>query len=231
MALLGTYLLHLMGHSSASQKLIEVALGSALLVGAGAMIIRYVMDRVSNGTRGSLIGELVVKPLPTLVVGMIGGVIVGMTSVGAGSLMIILLLFVYPAIGTKQLVGSDLTQAIPLTFAAALGSMIFGHVEFGLTTSIIIGAIPAVFIGSLLSSRAPDRAIRPVIAFVVLASGLKYVGLSTPVLGWVLLATLALGGIAWLEVRRPWNKTREHARPTENILDREDLTPVRSSTR
>lgn len=226
MALLGTYLLHLIGHSSASQKHIEVALGSALLVGAGAMIIRYVMDRVSNGTRGSLIDELVVRPLPTLVVGMIGGVIVGMTSVGAGSLMIILLLFVYPAIGTKQLVGSDLTQAIPLTFAAALGSMIFGHVEFGLTTSIIIGAIPAVFIGSLLSSRAPDRAIRPVIAFVVLASGLKYVGLSTPVLGWVLIATLGLGGIAWLEVRRPWNKTREHARPTENIPDQKDLTPV-----
>ena len=54
-----------------------------------------------------------------------------MTSVGSGSLMIVLLLFVYPMIGAKQLVGTDLTQAVPLTLAAALGALVFGHVEFG----------------------------------------------------------------------------------------------------
>src|SRR5665213_4186844 len=69
MALLGTYLLHLMGHSNASEQRIEVALGSALLVGAGAMIVRYVLDRVSNGTRSSTISQLLVKPMPTLIVG------------------------------------------------------------------------------------------------------------------------------------------------------------------
>ena len=75
-----------------------------------------------------------------------------MTSVGAGSLMIVLLLFLYPAIGAKQLVGTDLTQAVPLTLAAAVGALIFGQVEFGLTVSLIIGCVPAVFVGSLLSS-------------------------------------------------------------------------------
>ena len=67
----------------------------------------------------------------TVLIGMIGGVVVGMTSVGSGSLMIILMLFLYPTLGANQLVGTDLTQAVPLTAAAALGALAFGHVEFG----------------------------------------------------------------------------------------------------
>ena len=98
---------------------------------------------------------------------MIGGVVVGMTSVGSGSLMIILLLFLYPMIGANQLVGTDLTQAVPLTRAAALGALVFGHVEFGVTVSLIIGSVPAVLIGSLFSSTRPDRYVRPVITFVI----------------------------------------------------------------
>ncbi len=66
---------------------------------------------------------------------MIGGIIVGMTSVGSGSLMIILLLFLYPMLAANELVGTDLTQAVPLTAAAALGALAFGHVEFGVTAS------------------------------------------------------------------------------------------------
>jgi len=103
-----------------------------------------------------------------------------MTSVGSGSLMIVLLLFLYPMLGANQLVGTDLTQAVPLTLAAALGALAFGHVEFSVTTSIIIGSVPAVFVGSLISSRAPDHFIRPVITFVIFASGLKYVGRVAP---------------------------------------------------
>ena len=108
---------------------------------------------------------------------MIGGIVVGLTSVGSGSLMIVLLLFLYPMLGAGQLVGTDLAQAVPLTAAAALGALAFGHVEFGVTASLIIGSVPAVFVGAMFSSRAPDRFIRPVITFVIFASGLKYVGL------------------------------------------------------
>jgi hypothetical protein len=102
------------------------------------------------------------------------------------------------------MVGTDLTQAVPLTAAAAIGAVIFGHVEFGITTSLIIGSVPAVLIGSLISSTVPDRVVRPVIAFVIFASGLKYIGLDTTTLGWALVATLALAGIAWAVVARPW---------------------------
>ncbi len=113
-----------------------------------------------------------------------------MTSVGSGSLMIVLLLFLYPMIGAKQLVGTDLVQAVPLTLAAALGALAFGHVEFAVTLSLIIGSVPAVFVGSLVSSSAPDRFVRPAITFVIFASGLKYVGLETTALGWTLCGVL-----------------------------------------
>ena len=122
-----------------------------------------------------------------------GHPVVGITSVGSGSLMIVLLLFAYPAIGANQLVGTDLTQAVPLTLAAAVGALIFGHVEFGVTTSLILGSVPAVLVGSMLSSRVPDRYVRPVIAFVIFASGLKYAGLGTVALGWSMLAVLVAG--------------------------------------
>jgi hypothetical protein len=203
-ALLGSYLLHVIGNTSSAQKTVELALGAALLLGASAMVLRYVLDRRSGQQRQGVVHGVTVRPLPTVLIGMTGGIIVGMTSVGSGSLMIVLLLFLYPMLGANQLVGTDLTQAVPLTLAAALGALVFGHVEFAVTTSLIIGSVPAVLVGALFSSRAPDRYIRPAITFVIFASGLKYVGLSTTALGWVLCAVLLAAASVWLAVVRPW---------------------------
>ena len=200
MAFLGAYLLHVLGRSSAAPTRVEQALGAALLTGAAAMVIRYVLDRRAGQNRTAAIRELVVRPLPTVAIGMIGGLIVGLTSVGSGSLMIVLLLFVYPMISAGRLVGTDLTQAVPLTLAAAVGALIFGHVDFGVTVSLIIGSVPAVLVGSMFSSRAPDRYVRPVIAFAIFASGLKYVGLGTTALGWTLAAVLAAALALWAAV-------------------------------
>ena len=190
-AFAGAYLLHLIGHAKSAENTIEIFLGTALLVGAGAMGLRFVLDRRAGGARTGFISDVTARPLPTLMLGMVGGIIVGMTSVGSGSLMIVGLLFIYPRIGANQLVGTDLTQAVPLTFAAALGALAFGHVELSVTGSLILGSVPAVLVGSLLSSRIPDRYIRPVIAFAIFASGLKYIGVDTTALGWILCATLA----------------------------------------
>jgi uncharacterized protein len=201
-AFLGAYLLHLMGSSKMDQEKIEIILGTALLIGAGAMALRMALDRRAGHTRTGAVHELTLRPIPTVAIGIVGGLIVGMTSVGAGSLMIVLLLFLYPAIGASQLVGTDLTQAVPLTLAAALGALAFGHVDFGVTTSLVIGSVPAVYVGSRLSSTLPDRYVRPAIAFVIFASGLKYVGLETTALGWTLCATLLLGGLSWLAFGR-----------------------------
>jgi uncharacterized protein len=196
MAFVGAYLLHLLGGGAASdQTHVELALGVALLLGAAAMVLRFVLDRRSGQQRLGTISDIVVKPLPTIAIGAVGGLIVGMTSVGSGSLMIVLLLFVYPLIGANQLVGTDLTQAVPLTAAAALGALIWGQVQFGVTASVVIGSVPAVLIGSYFSSRAPDKFIRPIITFVIFASGLKYVGVPTTALG-VTLGAVAITGIA-----------------------------------
>jgi uncharacterized membrane protein YfcA len=204
MAFLGAYVLHLMGHAKSAQANIKVALGAALLLGAAAMVLRYVLDRRGGESRTGVVHEVVPHPLRTVAIGAIGGIIVGITSVGSGSLMIIMLLFLYPMLSAGQLVGTDLTQAVPLTLAAALGALAFGHVEFGVTTSLILGSVPAVLIGSLLSSSAPDRYIRPMITFVVAASGLKYVGVGTTTLGWILVAALLVGAVSWAVVNRPW---------------------------
>ena len=204
MAFLGSYLLRLLGDGSTAQSNIEIILGTALLIGAAAMLLRYVLDQRSGQQRQGEIRQVVVRPLPTLAIGMVGGVIVGMTSVGSGSLMIVLLLFLYPMIGANQLVGTDLTQAVPLTLAAALGALVFGHIEFSVTLSLIIGSVPAVLVGSFLSSSAPDRVLRPIITFVIFASGLKYVGLGTAALGWVLVGVLLGAATIWLLVTHPW---------------------------
>lgn len=204
MAFFGTFLLHEMGNSASAEKNVQTALGAALLVGAAAMALRYLLDRRAGRVEKVVVHDLKIRPLPSVLIGMVGGVIVGITSVGSGSLMIVFLLFLYPMLSAKQLVGTDLTQAVPLTLAAALGALVFGHVEFPVTASLAIGSIPAVVIGSFLSSRAPDRYIRPLITFVVLASGLKYVGVSTTALGWILCGILLLAGGAWLIQTRPW---------------------------
>jgi uncharacterized membrane protein YfcA len=228
MAFLGAYLLRQFGNGSAAEQNVQTALGAALLTGAAAMVLRYVLDRRSGQQRIGAIARVTVRPLPTVLIGMIGGLIVGMTSVGSGSLMIVLLLFLYPLISAGQLVGTDLTQAVPLTAAAALGALVFGHVEFGVTASLVLGSVPAVLIGSFLSSRAPDRYIRPIITFVIFASGLKYVGVGTTALGWTLCAVALAGGGYWLIRTQPWrNGQRATVTADDQALDSRAGPPAR----
>ena len=198
-ALLGSLLLKVIGTGPAAETRIEIVLGTALLLGAAAMGLRAATRRGHGGLMPAT--ELNLRPVPTICIGVLGGLMVGLTSVGSGSLMIVLLLFLYPMVSASGLVGTDLVQAIPLTAAAALGQLLFGHIEFAVTLSVIIGSVPAVLVGSLLSSRAPDRLLRPIIFFVLLASGLKYVGVSTTPLAWTMGAVVVASGIAWAVVR------------------------------
>jgi len=197
-ALLGAFLLHVMGNGKAAETDVEVVLGAALLLGAAAMLVRAWWRRQPGAGLPDVTGEDVrIRRLATVAVGVVGGVLVGLTSVGAGSLMIVLLLFVYPALGSSQLVGTDLVQAVPLTAAAALGQLLFGHVVLAVTASVVLGSVPAVLVGSLLSSRAPDRIVRPVITGVIVVSGLKYVGVGTAGLG-VAAVLVGIGCAVWM---------------------------------
>jgi uncharacterized protein len=193
----GVLILHQFGNTEAAAHEVQLALGAALLLGAAAMAVRYVLDRRAGQERRGLVRRVSPKPLVTVAIGVVGGLVVGITSVGAGSLMIVLLMFAYPMLGAKQLVGTDLFQAIPLTASAALGALVFGHVDVPVTGALVAGSVPAVLAGSLLSSRVADRYLRPVIGIAILASGLKYVGLPNRELG--ITAVVAFGVLAvWL---------------------------------
>ncbi|RYZ04534.1 MAG: sulfite exporter TauE/SafE family protein [Myxococcales bacterium] len=178
-AFLGVVLLKTLGQGAVLQGVVKHALGAALLVVALGLVIRPILAR--SRKPGDSMAPLQVKKLPTLLIGIAGGLIVGLTSVGSGSLMIILLLMLYPSFKLSELVGTDLVQAVPLVASAALGHVLFGDFQLALTASILVGAIPGVFIGAQLSSRAPDHLIRPALIIVLLASATKLLGASNQV--------------------------------------------------
>lgn len=119
--------------------------------------------------------------------------------------------------------GTDLAQSVPLTGAAALGALAFGHVEFSVTTSLIVGSVPAVLVGSFLSSRAPDRFVRPIFTVFTFASGLKYVGVGTTALSWILCSVLATTAAVWLVSVRPWRNGAGN--PLSTTLAGQDKVP------
>lgn len=189
-------------------ELLLFLLGGALLLASAGLIVRawFQLSRRQlpwgEGPVPMSSPEVEVRPLPTVLVGALGGAMVGLTSVGAGSLVIVLLLLLYPRLKPSQLVGTDLVQAIPLVAAASLGHVLYGSVSLGVTGSVLIGAIPGTFIGAQISSRAPGGIIRRALAVLLMASGLKLVGAPTEV---VLVATglaVAAGPLAWMALRR-----------------------------
>lgn len=172
-AFAGVFLLKALGAGEVAQGRIKLGLGAALLLAFGSMVLRQWHARRA-ATLGDQDGVAVpVRPLPTLVVGVVGGLVVGMTSVGSGSLIIVTLMWLYPRLSNRVLVGTDLVQAVPLVGAAALGHVLFGDVKIALTASLLVGSLPGVYVGARISSRTTAPWLRPVLASVLLASSLK----------------------------------------------------------
>ena len=190
-AFAGVLVLQALGSGQELQDRVALALGVALLTAASAIIAKAVVQR--GRTFDATVHDIQVSPGRTLAIGAIGGLVVGMTSVGSGSLMIVLLLILYPSLQASSLVGTDLVQAVPLVGAAAIGHMFFGDFQLSLTTSLLLGSIPGVYLGARASARAPDHVIRPALVLVLVLSGLKL--LDVPV-GW-LAAVLTAGLIVF----------------------------------
>jgi hypothetical protein len=181
-AFAGAFVEHALGSGKAVQQNLEYATGAAVMLAVIAMAIKMVMDATTQKNAGDLVEsdpEIEVKRVRTVLLGVFGGLLVGIISVGAGSLMIVLLMLLYPRLSMRRLVGTDIVQSIPLTLSAALGQAIFGGLELGVTTSIVIGSIPGVIAGAWLSSRASNILLRPIIAFVLAASALKLFGVGS----------------------------------------------------
>lgn len=205
----GVLILRMLGDGQQVQDRIRLALGAALLLAAASIVAKAFLQvrrrarlRALGGTGASPVASaLQVKPLPTMLIGVLGGLVVGMTSVGSGSLIIVLLLILYPSLRASQLVGTDLVQAVPLVASAALGHLLFGDFKLGLTTSLLVGSLPGVYIGAKVSARAPEGTVRRALALVLFASGLKLIEVGTVELGWILLAVLVVAKPAWGFVR------------------------------
>jgi uncharacterized membrane protein YfcA len=196
-AFAGAVLIGHVGRSKAVQSDLKLLIGLVLLLSLAATLARSVIDRRAQRAAG----PLAVRPVSTVLIGVIGGFAVGITSVGAGSLIIALLLIAYPRLSPSQLVGTDIVQAIPLVAAAAFGHLLFGEVRLAVTVSLLIGALPAVYLGARCSARAPAAVTRPIISGVLLASALALLSASTAVL--VTGAILGAAGMALLNHRRP----------------------------
>lgn len=197
-AFAGAWFLNQLGDSHAAQGHLKTVLGCALVVACGAMVVRATLTARLR-RRGRVADNLApyrVKALPTFLVGLLGGFMVGLTSVGSGSLIIVLLMLLYPRLSSSVQVGTNLVQAVPLVAAATLGQVLFGHVNFDVALSLIIGSVPGAFIGARVSSRAPDYLVRPVLVALLVSSGLALLITSDTGLAWALAIT-ALVGLAW----------------------------------
>jgi uncharacterized membrane protein YfcA len=184
------------------------ALGVVLLLATIGLITRVVLGMVQRNTiageAAAKLGsaDVVVRPVVTLLVGAAAGIIVGMTSVGAGSIIIVAMLLIYPTLKASQLVGTDLVQAIPLVLAATLGHFFFGEISLQLAASLLIGAIPGAVLGGQISSRVHGGFIRRLLAILLLASALKLLEVPTE---WVIAAALfalVAGQALWVVIRR-----------------------------
>jgi uncharacterized protein len=199
-----------LGRGQEVQDMIRLALGLALLLAAAGLIARaYVRlleyARVRDGRAAPLPQgppRVNLRPGPTILVGALGGLVVGLTSVGSGSLIIIALMALYPALTANELVGTDLVQAVPLVASAALGHVLFGDFHMDITASLLVGCVPGVWLGAHLSARAPGGFIRRALAFVLLASSLKLLDFSNKATGIILGLVLIIAPVAWMLVRR-----------------------------
>ena len=151
-AFAGAWFLNQLGDSAADQGHLKTLLGWALVVACASLVTKTALSARLR-RRGRVADNSApwrLKPLPTMLVGLVGGFMVGMTSVGSGSLVIVLLILLYPRLSSNVQVGTNLVQAVPLVASAALGQLFFGHINFDVAGSLIIGSIPGTFIGAAL---------------------------------------------------------------------------------
>jgi uncharacterized membrane protein YfcA len=188
--------------------LLKRGLGIALLIATAGLIVRALVQMwrhalpLGEGVAGVPRRPGVVpKPALTILLGAVAGFMVGLTSVGAGSIVVVGLLMMHPALQASALVGTDLVQAIPLVGSAAAGHVLFGGFSMAVATSLLLGAVPGAWIGAQISTRAPGGIIRRILAILLLASSMKLLGFDDVVVLASTAAALVLGSLAWVAIR------------------------------
>ncbi len=163
---------------------ITFTLGIALGLTACSLLVRSVL--ISRAAKEPVIDDEHSTPqnaarfkrlqIPaTVLIGAVLGVLVTLSSVGAGALGTVALLFLYPKMTTLKIVGTDLAHAIPLTAVAGIGHLSLGNVDLVLLGSLLMGSLPGIWIGSHLSAKIPERFLRPILASILMLIGLKFI--------------------------------------------------------
>ena len=202
-AFAGAFIIRAVGGGEHDQDtFLTYAIGVALLFTASTYALRmYLNLRVitSGGTLDRADPE--VKPVRTLVIGAIGGLLVGITSVGSGSLIMVALLLLYPTLSAVKLVGTDLVQAVPLVLSAAISHVLVSGVDWEVLIPLLVGSIPGTFLGARLANWVSQSVIRRSIVIVLTLTGLKLLGLPPELVGIIGAGLLIFGPVLWSFVR------------------------------
>jgi uncharacterized membrane protein YfcA len=150
----------------AMAHVIKLALVTALIISSVAILAYPIL------TRGRVVatdGALQpIRPLPTLLLGLMLGSVVTLTSVGAGAIGVVVLTMLYPALMTRRLIGTDIVHAVPLTLVSGLGHLSMGNANFTLLGLLLVGSLPGIAIGSRLTGRLPDWFLRTALSAILL---------------------------------------------------------------
>jgi uncharacterized membrane protein YfcA len=202
-AFAGAFAVNALGGGETQEAFLKQALGVALLFTAATFTLRiYIQLRFVNGDNTASQEDPPLRPVPTLLVGAVGGALVGITSVGSGSVIMVALLLLYPTLSAVRLVGTDLVQAVPLVLSAAVSHVLVGGVEWSVLIPLILGGSPGTFLGARLANWVSQSVIRRGIVIVLTLTGLNMLGVPPRVVGVVGAALLLLGPLAWGFVRQ-----------------------------
>lgn len=203
LGLAGGFIVNEIGTKHAHVNFLKDAIGWALLLAACSYALRiYLQLRHVQQGNVSDAADPRVRTIPTILVGAVGGLLVGITSVGSGSLIMVALLLLYPRMSAKRLVGTDLVQAVPLVVAAAVGHVINTGITWHILIPLIVGGTPGTFIGARMSSWVNQNVIRGGIIIVLTLTGLSMLGLPPRDVGFLGAGLLLLGPLVWGWIRQ-----------------------------
>lgn len=198
----GAWIVKSVGDSESQQGFLKTAIGITLLITASTYVLRMYLELARGIEDDENRPDPHIHPLRTLLVGAVGGLLVGITSVGSGSLIMVTLLILYPTLSPKRLVGTDLVQAIPLVVSAAIGHVLVQGVDWSVLLPLVLGGTPGTFLGARLSSAVPQSATRRGIAMVLTLTGLAMLKVPPVVVGMLGALLLILGPALWGLLRR-----------------------------
>jgi len=143
----------------------------ALLLTAVSVAYREAWARIGLGLERWLPQRH--KPALTVAAGALLGVLVTLSSIGAGAIGATLLLLLYPRLPAQRIVGTDIAHAVPLTLAAGIGHAFLGHVDWTLLAALLVGSLPGIWLGAQLTRKLPEDLVRGLLCLSLIAAGLK----------------------------------------------------------